>query len=318
MTTGKTIALTIQTFVSKVMSLLFNTLSRFVRAFLPRSKCLSISWLQSPSAVILEPKKIKSVAASTFPPVSPRMKWWNWIRTPAKTLSAYNTWISRCWQFESVSCKYKLVLLSNRCLGICLAGLAGFQPFTGQSRIWGSFLTLSHHIPSGPHQMLKKPTATCLWSLTSRSQCSWDRSAVVPPSCSSGLMASFLIPFFHLRLFFCSFTASTIKSVAFTMTCRTPLQSGPAHLSVYLLLHSPATLVFLKCTVLALISGICMTCSPGQEASPQIFTPPRSVTQTSPPLRIALSIHHHCHRSFLLRTHCYQKSYYLCSSMFFL
>ena len=59
MTTGKTIALTRQTFVSKVMSLLFNMLSRLVIAFLPRSKCLLISWLQSPSAVILEPPKIK-------------------------------------------------------------------------------------------------------------------------------------------------------------------------------------------------------------------------------------------------------------------
>ena len=56
MTTGKTIALTIQTFVGKVMSLLFNMLSRLVIVFLPRSKCLLISWLQSPSAVILEPK----------------------------------------------------------------------------------------------------------------------------------------------------------------------------------------------------------------------------------------------------------------------
>ena len=68
MTTGKTTALTIWTFVSKVMSLLFNTLSTFVTAFLPRSKHLLISWLQSPSAVILEPKKRKSVTASTFPP----------------------------------------------------------------------------------------------------------------------------------------------------------------------------------------------------------------------------------------------------------
>ena len=57
MTTGKTIALTRQTFVDKVMSQLFNTLSRFVIAFLRRSKCLLISWLQSPSAVILEPRK---------------------------------------------------------------------------------------------------------------------------------------------------------------------------------------------------------------------------------------------------------------------
>ena len=64
MTTGKTIALTRWTFVSKVMSLLFNMLSRVVIAFLPRSKGLLISWLQSPSAVILEPKKIKSDTVS--------------------------------------------------------------------------------------------------------------------------------------------------------------------------------------------------------------------------------------------------------------
>ena len=60
MTTGKTIALIRWTFVGKVMSLLFNMLSRLVITFLPRSKCLLISWLQSPSAVILEPRKIKS------------------------------------------------------------------------------------------------------------------------------------------------------------------------------------------------------------------------------------------------------------------
>ena len=63
-TTGKTIALTIWTFVGKVMSLPFNMLSQFVTAFLPRSKCLLISWLQLPSTVILEPKKMKSVAVS--------------------------------------------------------------------------------------------------------------------------------------------------------------------------------------------------------------------------------------------------------------
>ena len=62
-TTGKIIALTIQTFVGKVMSLLFNMLSRFVIAFLPRSKHLLISWLQSPSAVILEPPKISVLVA---------------------------------------------------------------------------------------------------------------------------------------------------------------------------------------------------------------------------------------------------------------
>ena len=68
MTTGKIIALLIQTFVGEVIALLFNMLSRFVIAFLPRSKCLLISWLQSPFAVILEPKKIKSVTAYTFSP----------------------------------------------------------------------------------------------------------------------------------------------------------------------------------------------------------------------------------------------------------
>ena len=64
MTTGKTIALTRQTFVGKIMSLVFNMLSRLVIAFLSRSKPLLISWLQSPSAVILEPKKVKSVTVS--------------------------------------------------------------------------------------------------------------------------------------------------------------------------------------------------------------------------------------------------------------
>ena len=66
MTTGKTTALTRWTFVGKVMSLLFNMLSRFVIAFFPSSKCLLISWLESLSTVILEPKKIKSVTVSIF------------------------------------------------------------------------------------------------------------------------------------------------------------------------------------------------------------------------------------------------------------
>ena len=76
MTTGKTLALTRQTFVGKVMSLLLNMLSRLVITFLPRSKRLLISWLQSPSAVILEPPKIKSDTVST---VSPSIchEWWD-------------------------------------------------------------------------------------------------------------------------------------------------------------------------------------------------------------------------------------------------
>ena len=74
MTTGKTITLTRRTFVGKVMSLLFIMLSRLVITFLPRSKHLLISWLQSTSAVILKPPKIKSAAVST---VSPSTKWWD-------------------------------------------------------------------------------------------------------------------------------------------------------------------------------------------------------------------------------------------------
>ena len=75
MTTGETIALTRWTFVDKVMSLLFNMLSSLVITFLPRSKCLLISWLQSPSAVILEPRKIKSLFP-LLPHLFP-MKWWD-------------------------------------------------------------------------------------------------------------------------------------------------------------------------------------------------------------------------------------------------
>ena len=80
MTPGKTIALTRWTFVGKVMSLLLNMLSQLVITFLPRSKRLLISWLQSPSAVILEPKNIKSDTVSTvFPSISyPRCLYFIW------------------------------------------------------------------------------------------------------------------------------------------------------------------------------------------------------------------------------------------------
>ena len=68
MTTGKTIALTRQTFAGKIMTLLFNMLSRLIITFLSRSKHLLISWLQSPSAMIFEPPKIKSATVSTVSP----------------------------------------------------------------------------------------------------------------------------------------------------------------------------------------------------------------------------------------------------------
>ena len=76
MTTGKTIAGSMWTFVGKVMSLLFNMLSRLVIAFLPRSKCLLISWLQSPSAVVLEPPKNNLSLFPLFPHLF-AMKWWD-------------------------------------------------------------------------------------------------------------------------------------------------------------------------------------------------------------------------------------------------
>ena len=78
MTTGKTIALNIQSFVGKVMSLLLTMMSRFDITFLPRSKHLLILWLQSPSALILEPKKRKPVTIPTFPHLFAK-KWWDWL-----------------------------------------------------------------------------------------------------------------------------------------------------------------------------------------------------------------------------------------------
>ena len=111
MTTGKTIALTRQTFVGKVMSLLFNMLSRLVITFLPRSKGLLISWLQSPSAVILEPRKIESDTASTVSPsVSHEMMgpdamilvFWMLSFKPTFSLSSF-TFIKRLLSFSSLS-----------------------------------------------------------------------------------------------------------------------------------------------------------------------------------------------------------------------
>ena len=89
MTTGKTTALTRQTSVGKVMSLLFNKLPSFIIAFLPRSKYLLIPWLQSPSAVILEPKKEKSVTFSLIPHLF-AMKWWDWM--PWSSSWLYELW----------------------------------------------------------------------------------------------------------------------------------------------------------------------------------------------------------------------------------
>ena len=119
MTTGKTTALTIWTFVCKVMSLVINMLSRFVIAFLPRSKCLLISWLQSLSAVILEPKKIKSVTVTTFSPfiyhevMGPDtmiLVFWMLSFKPTFSLSSF-IFIKRPFSSSSLSSRGPLVLL---------------------------------------------------------------------------------------------------------------------------------------------------------------------------------------------------------------
>ena len=111
MTTGKTIALTTQTFVGKVMSLVFNMLSRLVIAFLPRSKHLLISWQQWPSAVILEPKKINSITVSIVSPSICHevmeldaiiLVFWMLSFKPTFSLSSF-TFIKRLFSFSLIS-----------------------------------------------------------------------------------------------------------------------------------------------------------------------------------------------------------------------
>ena len=99
-TTGKTIALTRQTFVGRVMSLLFNVLSGLVIAFLPRSKCLLISWQQSPSAVILEPPKTKFLTVSNLD--------WKFDYYVVQILP-----INVCYHLQSLKIGYRLQLLVN-------------------------------------------------------------------------------------------------------------------------------------------------------------------------------------------------------------
>ena len=146
MTTGKTIALTIRTFVGKVMPLLFNMLSRFVIAFLPSSKHLLISWLQSPSAVILEPKKKKSV---TVPIVSPPichevmgsdamiLVFWMPSFKPAFSLSSF-TVIKRLYSFFTF-CHYGDIIRISEVVDIFPGNL--------DSSLWVIQLSISHDVP---------------------------------------------------------------------------------------------------------------------------------------------------------------------------
>ena len=130
MTTGKTIALTRQTFVNKVMSQIFNMLSSLVITFLPRSKCLLISWLQSPSAVILEPKKIKSLSFSIVSPsvchevMGPDamiLVFWMLSFNPAFSLSSF-TFIKRFFRSSSLSA-IRVVSFACLRLSICLPAI---------------------------------------------------------------------------------------------------------------------------------------------------------------------------------------------------
>ena len=138
MTTGKTIALTRWTFVGKVMSLLFNMLSRLITAFLPRSKCLLISWLQSPSVMILEPNKIVSHCFHCFPIYLP---WSDGTRChdlsfltveflPTCSLSSF-TFIKRLFSSSSLSA---LSVVSSGCLRLLIFLLAILIPAYASSR----------------------------------------------------------------------------------------------------------------------------------------------------------------------------------------
>ena len=144
MTTGKTIVLTRQTFVGKVMSLLLNMLSRLVIAFLPGSKPLLTSWLQSPSAVILEPKKsltVSTVSLWAFPPMGSR-----WVFTPS--------WLSGSWgSFSHSSSVYSchLFLISSASVRACLSFIVLlFCSRPKNPGFWQLFSRLSPSQWSGP------------------------------------------------------------------------------------------------------------------------------------------------------------------------
>ena len=113
MTTGKTIALTIWAFVSKLMSLLFNMLSRFVITFLPRSKCLLFSWLQSLFTVILEAKKIKSVTISNSSPFICHE-----VMGPDATMSFLECWVLNHFLSLSTFMLIKRLFSSSSLFGI--------------------------------------------------------------------------------------------------------------------------------------------------------------------------------------------------------
>ena len=148
-TTGKTIALTIRTFVGKVTSLLFNMLSRLVIAFLPRSKHLLISWLQSPSAVILKPKKKKSVTVSIVSPSichevmgsdAMILVFWMLSFKPPFSLSSF-TVIKRLFSSSSpfTFCHYSDIIRISEVVDVV--------PDNLDSSLWVIQLSISHDLP---------------------------------------------------------------------------------------------------------------------------------------------------------------------------
>ena len=147
MTTGKTIALTRWTFVGNVTFKLFNMLSRLVIAFLPRSKCLLISWLQSPSAVIfLEPKKIKSVTVSIVSPSISHevmeldamiLLFWMLSFKPTFSYSSF-TFIKRLFSSS---------LFCHKCGGICISEVIDISPSNLDSSLCFFQPSISHDVP---------------------------------------------------------------------------------------------------------------------------------------------------------------------------
>ena len=189
MTTGKTIALTRWTFVCKVMSLILKMLSRFVIAFLPKNKCLLISWLQSPSAVILETKKIKSVTVSTvFPSICHEMMgldamilvFWMLSFKPASLFSSL-TFIKRLFSsfllsaIRVVSPTYQFIDLSPGNLDYCLCFIQSSISHDVLSMVAQLFLFVSvfntkikntnKKQQQNRHSLLHKPQRLCTLAL---------------------------------------------------------------------------------------------------------------------------------------------------------
>ena len=132
MTTGKTIALTRQTFVGKVMSLLLNMLSMLVITFLPRSKCLLISWLQSPSAVILEPRKIKSRGSNQSQTLG-----WKWGCVYAKRTGERTQWYAKDGRVLKMTWTLNVLLTHTSWQIHGETGNGGWLCFLGLTLFWG-------------------------------------------------------------------------------------------------------------------------------------------------------------------------------------